>query len=168
VPLRSAPRLLGTAGWHRPDRARRRLQRRLGSHPSTALPCFRLARPGRSPALGPRWDLFPIRLMESSGLRWHCPGERGHVLYRRAGAAPGMGTAPGGDRETPGVARGAAQLQSLRLLHHWSHPVNWFNWEPPWEEAGPGWELRRPTSGRGGRWSLPTAMHRAGAAAVAA
>lgn len=52
----------GTSGaW-----ARSHFRGASGSHPSMALPCLCLVRPGQSPAFGSCWDMFPIRLMESS------------------------------------------------------------------------------------------------------
>lgn len=93
----------GTSG----ARAVRQLQRRprLTSQHGAAL--FSPGEAGTAPALGPRWDMFPMRLMESGGAGGGAaPGDGGHTLYKRAGAAPGVGKAPGGQGDPRGGPRG--------------------------------------------------------------
>lgn len=153
----------GTSG----TRAGRQLQRRLRLTSQHGAALFLPGEAGTVPGARPPLGYVPNKAHgEQRAGGGTAPGDWGCLLYKRAGAAPGWG-GRWGDRETPGVARGATQLQSLQLLHRWSRPRNWFNWEPPWEETGPGWEPRQPASSHGARRSLPTAKHRAGAAAVA-
>lgn len=88
-----------------------------GSHPSMVLPCLCLVRPGQSPALGSRWDMFPIRFMESSRASGGTAlGDQATCFTREQVLPRGWGGRRG-DRETLGVAQEAAQLQSLQLLH---------------------------------------------------
>lgn len=99
----------GTAG----ARAGRQLQRNCGSGRSRLLPCLCLVRPGQVPALGPCWDLFPKRLMESGGASGATAPGSGHVLHKRAGVAPGMGRAQGAQGDPGGGTRGCTTTKPL-------------------------------------------------------